>query len=324
MSEQKVNKRYIGKHACENCRKSKTRCLVDTLEQHGKCRKCLEHGTPCEWKEISQTRTRRRTDARVAVLEDQLRSLTAKLEDIASKSVTSHRSEVATPVSAWYTDGGSSKPLHPGHATHSANTTSPFDLPQTYMHTYEVDATVTVPQSHPQPNKTLPMYRFGENERAKLLSTFASKLHPLYPVTGLARGTLSYLEDHRPYTLNSMIVAACILDEPKTFKDLHDINVRTLAQLVVVSGEKSLDLVQALLITAAWTDSPDNMAHLNIFQWTHMAYSMAVELGLIGKSSQRGRKQDLVQMAQAASNGKTERLWTLLALCLSCSRCVSW
>lgn len=323
MSQLKANKRYIGKHACESCRKSKIRCMVDTLEEHGKCRKCLQHATPCEWKEISQTRTRRRTDARVAVLEDQLRSLTTKLQGIDSKSVTSSRSEDAAPISTWRSNGGSNQYLPPANVANPVTAAGPFDLPQTSMQTYEVDGTGAIPQYSGCLNITLPMYGFQESRRAELLNTFVSKLHPLYPVTGLAGATLSHLREHRPYTLNSMIVAACILDEPIAFKDLHNTTVCNLAQVVVVSGEKSIDLVQALLITAAWTDSPDNMAHLNIFQLTHLAYSMAVELGLVRKSSRRAKEQDRLQMTHAAASGKTERLWTILALCLSCSRYVS-
>lgn len=320
MSQQRVIKRYVGKHACESCRKSKTRCIVDTLEQHKKCRKCLEHATLCEWKEISQTRNRRRTDTRVAMLEEQLRSITAKLQDLDSKS-DGIRSESAVPPSEWQGNHDQQQ-SRPETSVPSVTTTSPFELPEAHPHIYHIDTTETSPRHGAELNVALPMYRLSEKKRAELLITFASKLHPLYPVTGLAAGTLAELGQQRPYTLNSMIVAACILDEPTLFKDMHDATIHIMAHLVVVSGEKSLDLVQALLVAAAWADSPDDMAHLNIFQWTHLAYSMAVELGLVGRSSKPSRKQGLAQSAQGASDGKTEKLWTLLALCLSCSRFV--
>jgi hypothetical protein len=311
MLNQTVQKRSVGKHACESCRKSKTRCLVDTLEQHDKCRKCLRLAIPCEWKAISQTRVRRRTDARVAVLEDQLRSLTAKFETLDAKSLTDGASDLGGPNSGRGSEAGAEQNQNSAFTgQHGATALSePLQALQ--------KEPVSESSRQRKGNMTLPMYNFDGQRRAELLFTFTTKLLPLYPVMRLALRSLPELEERRPYALNAMIIAACILDKPTNFRDLHEASLSNLVHAAVVSGQKSLDIIQALLITATWTDGPDDLSKLNIFQWTHLAYCMALELNLVGKSIEQNENE----IPAVPFRGRYERLHTLLALGLCCSRC---
>lgn len=53
-----------------------------------------------------------------------------------------------------------------------------------------------------------------------------------------------------------------------------------LAESVIVRGEKSLELVQALQVASLWYRATDNYTHMNLNQLAHMATTMAMDLGL--------------------------------------------
>jgi len=120
-----------------------------------------------------------------------------------------------------------------------------------------------------------------------------------------------------------MVTAACIISEPESFPKLHEATVTLLAKYVFVLGHRSLDLIQALLITAVWCMPPDNIANINIFQLTQAAGAMTVELGLIGRTSKQAQRQDIDQLNGPLSDQMMERVRTCLATYLTCSRYVS-
>ena len=49
------------------------------------------------------------------------------------------------------------------------------------------------------------------------------------------------------------------------------------------SGEKSLELVQALLVTVTWYWPPEHFEELNFYQLSNIAMTMAIDLGLYRK-----------------------------------------
>ncbi|KAL9077547.1 MAG: hypothetical protein Q9157_003349 [Trypethelium eluteriae] len=129
------------------------------------------------------------------------------------------------------------------------------------------------------------------------------------------------METTQPFTVTAMIIAACIFAEPELFKTLYQANIRLLANEVVILGNKSLDLVQAFLISAMWTDPPDDLSRMNIFQWTHIASTMANELDLSGRLSRHAHNQNLSQLdpTNLAEQGM-ELIRVILGVYLTCSR----
>lgn len=53
-----------------------------------------------------------------------------------------------------------------------------------------------------------------------------------------------------------------------------------LAESVIVRGEKSLELVQALQVASLWYKATDHYTQMNLNQLAHMATTMAIDLGL--------------------------------------------
>jgi hypothetical protein len=55
---------------------------------------------------------------------------------------------------------------------------------------------------------------------------------------------------------------------------------KMIADRVVVKGEKSLELIQALLVSTIWYLPPDNLEELKFYQLIHMAVVLAMDIGL--------------------------------------------
>jgi hypothetical protein len=103
---------------------------------------------------------------------------------------------------------------------------------------------------------------------------------------------------------------------------MHDKNIALLSQAVVVEGRKSMDLLQALLVTATWACPPDDLSNLNIYQWSHMACTMALELGLGGRTSLHAQAQSVQDFATNPSEAIMEKYRTMFGIYITCSRLV--
>lgn len=64
---------------------------------------------------------------------------------------------------------------------------------------------------------------------------------------------------------------------------LHEEAVYLYARTAFINGEKSVQTIQALLVTVAFYSPPKTPGQLQIYQWVNMAASMALELGLASK-----------------------------------------
>jgi hypothetical protein len=277
----------------------------------------------CEWKEISKTRNRPRTGARVAELEHRLQEMSATMQALTTqfdKSESSTRITLlsppleSTPSQAFTTGITLQQPsiARPDQTAWPCSRSDLVGLPKSSSLSYPVHAS--------QPREDLPMFWFTEDRRCALLESYVKTFHPLYPILGCASLSPLEMQTLRPFTANAMMTAGCILEEPTMFVSIHSATARMTVESAVIHGEKSLDLAQALLIVATWADTPADISRSCLYQWTLMAYSMVVELGMIVRSSQRERIHQLSQRSQEIANGDKEGLCAVLAVLLCCSR----
>lgn len=326
---QTPQKRAIGKHACERCRQAKVRCLTDTLATHGKCRKCYDNSLSCEWKEISKTRSHKRTHARVAELERQITSLAATLTGTQAARIQS--------MSAADEEGHTRAPIEPAEA-HRATS-----LPASPNAGTQAEAIVIQEPSYGN-TKSVPnreefasdrsssawspghsrLDALSSQRKQQLLEIFVAELLPQYPIISLPRAApLEQLEHTAPFTVRALIATACSISEPRSFQAMHNDNITILAKAVVIDGMKSLDLLQALIITATWSCPPDDLSTLNIYQWSHMACTMAVELGIGGQTSFQAQAEHVQNFAANPSEALMQKYRTMFGVYLTCSRFVS-
>lgn len=322
-------KRSIGKHACERCRRSKIRCLLDTFDAHGKCRKCFSSNLECTWKEISTKRRRVRTDTRVSELEKQLKNFESALTNLGHK----------TPSEAVYThyDPSISQASRSGlepltfrdvsvDENGSELDTPARDFPHSLLgqHGPEDPSHLLIPQWHLAQNDSLTSLFAGENltkdKRMELIQDFCDLLLPRYPViSSIPQDSFEHFSTSKPLLTAAIITAASSVAEPRIFERLHTNLTRILGEQVLVQGQKSLEIVQAILICGVWYHPPTKLENLT-FQLCNMAATMSLELGLGGRSSWHANHRIVAGFGADASSTALEAFRTMFSVYLTCSR----
>ena len=215
---------------------------------------------------------RQRTDTRLSILEKQVRALKAAFEGTHSKqrvpcSIGTSRSQDA----------------HCGSASARPAESSPHS---SYVHTEDLGEQASLalgPDS--ETHSIVPGYISSDvlalSTAVELLADFVLYALPEYPVLVLADSdSFESLCQNRPILLFAMLTAASRAKNPTLFDDLHLRLLRLLTEKVVVNGERSLELLQAVLITEVWYNPPDDLTRLNFYLWTQIAGTMALQLGL--------------------------------------------
>ncbi|RKU41608.1 hypothetical protein DL546_002312 [Coniochaeta pulveracea] len=76
------------------------------------------------------------------------------------------------------------------------------------------------------------------------------------------------------------LMATSSFDLPTIQPTLTEHLMQTIANKVVVGGQKSLELIQALQVAVMWYWPPEHFERLNFYQLIHMAAVMSLDLGL--------------------------------------------
>lgn len=99
------------------------------------------------------------------------------------------------------------------------------------------------------------------------------------------RTTAEEVRANRPVSFLSILVAGSLgLTPLETQEKLAALLLDVLADSIVRNGEKSLDLIQALLVATIWYRPPKHYEQMNFYQLGHIAAVMAIDMGM-GKRS---------------------------------------
>jgi hypothetical protein len=286
---------------CEPCRMRKIRCeQTDPPSPSGKCMRCEKKNLTCIFHAPRAKRRRVRTDVKVAELERELRNLRERFEEKgdASSSASAHTKQRDIMEPRQYDDE-----------------LVPESLPIVY------------PQSDTGPNPTIDTQDGGQTQdveidesTAKLLFTkFTTDLAPHFPFLKFPIDiSVAEFQLKKPILSLAILSASAASLYPPLGQALASKLEKLYAHHVVVEGDKSLEIVQALLISAVWYHPPDSFSSLKFTQYAHMAANMALDLRLGGPRSFR---QDRIQNRFSAASGSDdhEGLRTLLACYILCS-----
>ena len=91
------------------------------------------------------------------------------------------------------------------------------------------------------------------------------------------------LREKKPSLFHAIMAAAAHSRGSALSDKLHEEAVYYYARTAFINGEKSVQTIQALLVTVAFYSPPKTPGQLQIYQWVNMAASMALELGLASK-----------------------------------------
>ena len=133
----------------------------------------------------------------------------------------------------------------------------------------------------------------------ELVAIFIHELTEFCPAVVLPpETTASDLRRSKPVLFLSVIAAASMSVDASVAAILNRELVRLYAERFFIQGEKSLELVQALILMVAFYHPPDSPLKLQHYQYIHIAATMALEIGLASKrrvssrSGSRGRESE--------------------------------
>lgn len=102
----------------------------------------------------------------------------------------------------------------------------------------------------------------------------------------------------RPVLFLAILVAGTVgLTDLKIQDELTRLSLDVFANCIVRNGEKSLELVQALTVSAIWYRPPKRYEQMNFYQLIHIAAVMAIDVGM-GKRLKHWRMATVAQNEQ--------------------------
>ena len=256
--------------ACEACRLLKVRCLLDETSSTSQCQRCLRAKRSCVFAAPQKRRPRKRTDTRVAELEREVRAMRLLLRDNADSPLPDNRQrdrsieEEDDPYAM--IEAVRHHTLHP--TPHSTGLRSSTDRSAgTSSHSPTLDVV----------DRGL----ISMETAAKLVAVYVNDLVQHYPIIVLPQEmTADELRKSRPALFLAVIAAAALGINPKSSFMLNQELIRLYADRIFIIGEKSLELVQALLVTVLYYHRLDSDKQLQYYQYTHVAATMALDIGI--------------------------------------------
>ena len=248
MTSSPAKKAY--KHACERCRTSKLKCTLGSVKDTGKCDRCLKTRSECIFEPLASRQRRKRTDARVTSLEKELNSMKSMLNNLQDSRSVSEQEQASLSKHMELVS------MDNAYSLASENTDTAFqDL-------------------------------IPESLAAQLFKDFVDRVLPQYPLVEIPDSFDDTCRS-KPRLVLAAIAAASSAQDPDLFKKLHSHAAREIIEAAVFRGEKSVELVQSIMILAIWYCPPDDVRTLTFYQWFHIAGTMAMQLGLGGHTNQR-------------------------------------
>lgn len=279
--------------ACESCRGLKVRCEPDPND--GPCKRCKKAGRKCVV--TAPTRKRqKKTDSRVSELEKKIDALTASLHARAapqqSPQLDTRRQQdwgVDQPPNRMYGLGGPDWTHERGRDSGQQKRKADFDDAASEKRTPSLAAAAAGWPAYAKPTD-------GDIvERGLMTMELATNLFTRY-TTNMVRHlpavvfpenyTVMELRRTKPLLFLS-IMAAASGENHGLQRVLQKELMQTFADKVIVTGEKSLELVQALNIAVIWYWPPEYFEELKFYQLVHIAAVMAIDIGLGRKSTSR-------------------------------------
>lgn len=171
---------------------------------------------------------------------------------------------------------------------------------------------------------------------AELFNVFQTDFSPKYCFLVFPTGyTVDQLRHDKPILFLALMAAASTMSHPELYQMLSTETIQEYARLSLIGGEKSVELVQAMIATVIWHYPVGKFSALKFYEYIHLASTMAIDLGLGEPQPQTMTKaapvstegsfflgQSMVydDLDDIESRFKFERQRTLLACYINCVR----
>ena len=110
---------------------------------------------------------------------------------------------------------------------------------------------------------------------------YVTEMTPQLPIVTFPPGTQIHdIRRSKPVLFHTILAAAIGPIQPDVQVALFDEFWKILAECMVVKGDKSLELVQAMVLTSTWYLPPDRYEELKFYQLVNMAITLAIDIGM--------------------------------------------
>ncbi|EMC99648.1 hypothetical protein BAUCODRAFT_62982 [Baudoinia panamericana UAMH 10762] len=275
--------------ACAHCRSQKVRCLPHETNADV-CQRCARIGRPCIFTPLRKRKQRKRTDTRVAELEREMRAMRAMLKqrqdatiprpsEKPQEALQGQRSEQSNPTATqtgssirWEQQIFMNRPSGDDATVH-AETSSKKSTPL-LPHEFPASTKAAV-------NDVVDRGLLSMATARQLYDTYRRDLFPHYPIIPLpAATTADDMRRSKPTLFLAIIAAAAGKDDSELAATLDKEILHAYATRSLMQSEKSLELVQALLISATWYHPPTKFGQLKYYEYMQMAANMAMDIGI--------------------------------------------
>lgn len=317
--------------SCEPCRHSKIRCQFESDGGGPKCQRCQLTNRNCVFISRLPRKPRKRTDTRIKELEQKLQAMENSLLKPATSTPSQTLSGADGPSPASRSSGTSLDRRARnglGEVVETPSNSHGVGSRRSSTRQFETSDSCSADRSPEAPEDAVTHGAVSPAEAESLFNRFY-KHHMLeFPLVVFPAGTTPEdIRISRPTLFLAVIAAASGSSDQSLFRALNVELLKDFAQKVMINSSKDLELVQAMLVMAAWYFPPDRFEDLKHYQYIHMAATMAMELGLGELSSPNGPSTDTSQTFShgspasivEADAGEVEKYRTILSCYLLCA-----
>ncbi|KAF1836279.1 hypothetical protein BDW02DRAFT_587509 [Decorospora gaudefroyi] len=279
--------------ACEACRLSKVRCLMNPNKSSSRCQRCAKANRNCVFAPPAKRRQRKRTDVRVTELEKEIQQMRNLLGNNTRSSNDVSDRDSGDDDSDDQEHARENETQTPSKAqTHSSATTSTSTFANQWLSAPVIKAPVVDPAITDAPrdflgsseNDIIDRGVISEDLAREFLTIWRNELVTACPgITIPKYWTVFDLREHKPALFHAIMAAAAHSKGSALSDKLHEETILLYARSAFIKGEKSVQAIQALIVTIVYYSPSKTPGQLQIYQWLNMAASMGLELGLASK-----------------------------------------
>ncbi|OKL59636.1 hypothetical protein UA08_05241 [Talaromyces atroroseus] len=285
--------------ACDTCRSLKVRCEPHPNPSVESCYKCANLGRTCVITPPNRKR-RKRTDTRVAELEAKIDGLVNSLRASGSEPQHGlHGSEsykISTPNDACekthftgHSESSSTdQPCCCGHNStqrhHQVDNTQSRSVLSVAQCGSSLEKGIEYTASEITSDRGPDALDCGIVDLASVEAAFhryVSEISLILPIVIFPPETkMEDLRAKKPILFWAIIAVSIDTINPSVHPLLIQQTYRTFGKLIFMRGQKSLELLQALVVCCQWYKLPERLEELNVYQLVHSGVAMAMDLGL--------------------------------------------
>ncbi|KAH8692043.1 hypothetical protein BGW36DRAFT_464621 [Talaromyces proteolyticus] len=260
----------VAKRACNACRAKKTRCVA-SRDVPGVCKRCQQKKVECVTRALKPAARRDRLYNRIAHLEKEMENVKSRLP--------AEQLQHPPPAASQQSEISITPPISRIHAQDSQNSNN-------HTSSIQLQPDVLTKQA-----LTL--------EQADLYLNRFRKMSQFCPYVVLPENaTIADLRLSNPFLLLAILASASTPDRPLQVWLSHEF-LQQLSETYVVKGEKSLDMLQGLLVYVTWY----HLHFKSINRLLAIAVSIAIELGINRRPLVNEKEQVAVKFSSTLSHG---------------------